>query len=129
MSSATSVNDALTDYLAGRMTAEKVATVVAAEYYRDTGNGKRETWRPIMDVIERAHPGVVELRASEERPGFGLRLAERPFPKRYEPELRQAAESVLQTFPVARVPFPEGPAGRPGLLRRIVAAVRRLFSA
>ena len=129
MSSASSVNDALSDYLAGRMTAEKVVTMVAAEYYRDTRHGKRETWRPIMDVIERAHPGVVELKASEGRPGFYVRLAERPFPKRYEGELRQAVERVFGTSPVSRVPFPEERPAKLGLLERIVAAVRRLFSA
>ena len=129
MSSVSSVNDALADYLAGRLTAEQLVGVVAAEYYRDTRNGKRETLRPIMDVIERAHPGVVQLTATEQRPGFDVRLAERPFPKRYEVDLRRAVESVLQTFPVSRVPFPKAATGKPGLLRRIVAAIRNIFSA
>jgi hypothetical protein len=129
MSSAPSVNDALTGYAAGRVTAEQLVGVVAAEYYRETRNGKRETWRPIIDVIERAHPGVVELTASEERPGFDVRLAERPFPKRYEAELRQAVETVLQTFPVSRVPFPEESTSKPGLVHRIVLAIRKLVSA
>jgi hypothetical protein len=129
MSSATSVNDALSGYLAGRVSADRLAAVVAAEYYRETRNGKRETWRPIMEIVERAHPGVVELTASEQQPGFEVRLAERPFPKRYEAELRQAVESILRTFPVSRVPCPEEAARKPGLLHRIVAAVRKLFSA
>lgn len=128
-SSASSVNDALTAYLAGRLPAERLVAVVAGRYYRETGVGKRETWRPIIDIIERAHPGVVELTGSEQRPGFDVRLAERPFPKRYEAELRDAVESVLRTFPVPRVPVPEEPARKPGLLRRIVTAVRKLLSA
>lgn len=129
MSSASSVNSALADYVAGRLTADKIVAAVTAEYYRDTGNGKRETLRPIMDVIERAHPGIVELRSSDRGPGFDVSLAERPFPKRYEAELKEAVESVLQTFPVSRVPFPEKRPAKLGLLGRIVAAVRRLFSA
>ena len=126
MSSATSINDVLSGYLAGKVTAERVVAAVAAEYYRESGNGKRETWRPIVDVIERAHPGIVELTGSQEKPGFAVRLAERPFPQRYEAELRQATERVLMnTFPVSRVPNPE----KPGLLKRIVAAIRRVFNA
>ncbi len=126
MSSATSINDVLSGFLAGKVTAERVVAVVAAGYYRETGNGKRETWRPIVDVIERAHPGIVELTGNQEKPGFAVRLVERPFPKQYEAELRQATERVLMnTFPVSRVSHPE----KPGLLKRIVAAVRKLFSA
>ena len=129
MSSGSSVNDTLRAYLAGEVTAAQLSVVVAGEYYRETRNGKRETLQAIMDVVERAHPGIVELKASEQSPGFDVRLAERPFPKRYESELREAVEQVLNTFPVSRVPFPDQPAQRPGLLRRIVAAVRRLFRA
>ena len=129
MSSASSVNDALTGYLAGELTAEQLVAAVTAAYYRDTGHGKRETLRPIIDVVDRAHPGVVELTASDQRPGFDVRMAERRFPKRYQAELKQAVESVLQTFPVSRVAFPEGRPARVGLLGRIVATVRRLFSA
>ena len=129
MSSAISVNDAINAYAAGKMAAEQLVAVVTADYYRATRNGKRETWRPIIDVIERAHPGVVELSASEGGPGFDVRLAERPFPKRYEAELRRAVERVLETVPVSRIAFPEGPARKSGLLQRIVTAVRRLFSA
>lgn len=129
MSSDWSADDLLAGYLAGRLTAGQLAAAVTAEYYRETRNGKPETLRAIIEVIERAHPGVVELQASEQRPGFAVRLAERPFPKRYEAELRQAVERTLQTFPVARVPFPEEASRTPGLLQRIVAAIRRVFSA
>jgi hypothetical protein len=129
MSSAISVSETLQAYLAGQASAAQLSAVVAAAYYREMGNGKRETLQPIIDVIERAHPGVVELKAADQSPGFDVRLAERPFPKRHESELRQAVEQVLETFPVSRIPFPEQPSTKPGLFRRIVAAVRRLFSA
>lgn len=129
MSSASSVRDALEAYVAGRLTAEQLVAAVTLDYYRDTGNGKRETWRPILDVVERAHPGVVELTASDQRPGFAVRLAERPFPKRYEAELRRAVENVLQAVPVSAAPSPAEAVRAPGLIHRIVAAVRKLFNA
>lgn len=125
MSSASSVNAALAGYLAGQLTADHLINAVSAEYYRATGNGKRETLRPIIDVIERAHPGVVELKESEGSPGFDVRLAERPFPKRYESELKDVVRAVLAN--VATEPLPA--AAKPGLLRRIVAAVRKMFTA
>ena len=80
-----------------------------------------------MNVIERAHPGFIELAGSTEKPGFEVRLAQRPFPREYEGALREAAQAALSghigaTFPVSRVPIP-------GLVGRIVAAIRRLFSA
>ncbi len=127
MSSASSA-DHLTAYLTGQLTAEQLVAAVTAEFYQNGRNGKRETWRPILDVVERAHPGVVELTASEQEPGFDVRLAERPFPKRYEAELRRAVETVLQTLPASGVPFPAEVGRKPGFLDRIVAAVRRLFN-
>ena len=125
-SSASSADTLLTAFLGGQASAEQLVRAVAAEYYRETRNGTRETWRPIMDVIERAHPGIVELAASPERPGFAVTLAERPFPKRFEPQLRAAAEQVAGSLPVSRVPFPE-PTPKAGLFRRILAAIRRVF--
>lgn len=122
MSSASSVNDALTAYLAGRVTAEKVVAVVAAEYYQRRGMGNGDWLRPVIEVIERAHPGIVELSAATESPGFSVRLAERPFPKRFEDQLRQAVEAATVTIPHSPVPAP-------GLLARIVRAIRRAFSA
>ena len=127
MSSASSA-DRLTAYLTGQLTAEQLVAAVTAEFYQNGRNGKRETWRPILDVVERAHPGVVELTASEQQPGFDVRLAERPFPKRYEAELRRAVETVLRTLPASGVPFPAEVGRKPGFLDRIVAAVRRLFN-
>ena len=64
-------------------------------YYRDALNGKREMLRPLIDVIDRASPGIVELGTVQGGSGFDVRLAERPFPKQYEPQLREAAATVL----------------------------------
>jgi hypothetical protein len=89
------VKEALEAYVAGRVKAERLVVAVAAEYYRDTRNGKRETLRPLIDVIDRASPGIVELGTATGGPGFDVRLAERPFPKQYEAQLREAAEAVL----------------------------------
>src|SRR6266480_7276033 len=84
------VKDALESYVAGRVKAERLVVTVAAEYYRDTGNGKRETLRPLIDVIDRASPGIVELGIAPGGSGFEVRLVERPFPKQHEAELRRA---------------------------------------
>jgi len=129
MSSASSADDLLAGYLAGRVTAEQLVAAVTATYYQDAGNGTRDTLRPVIDVIERAHPGVVELTGSADRPGFAVRLAERQFPKRYEGELRSAVTAALQSHPASRISHPVQTAREPGLFRRIVAAVRNLFSA
>ena len=122
MSSATSVNEALTDYLAGRVTAEQLVGTVTAAYYREPGTGNGEWLKPVIEVIERAHPGVVELAGSAEKPGFAVRLAERRFPKRLERDLRGAVQTIVGA------PSPSvGPAR--GILSRVFGAVRRLFTA
>lgn len=120
MSSASSANP-LAAYLAGQLTAEQLVGVVAAAYYGEQGARSREQWRPIMDVIERAHPGFVELSGNAQKPGFAVRLAERPFPKRYEADLRQAIATVV-TAPSSVLPAP-------GWFARILNAVRRVFTA
>src|SRR5260370_16384602 len=56
---------------------------------------KAEGLRPVIDVIERAAPGMVELVGSPDRPGFEIRLPHREFPKAYEPHLRRAAAAPL----------------------------------
>src|SRR5439155_12145364 len=89
------VKEALEAYVAGRVKAERLVVAVAAEYYRDALNGKREILRPLIDLIDRASPGIVELGTVQGGSGFDVRLAERPFPKQHEPELRRAAEAVL----------------------------------
>ena len=125
-----SVNSALTDFAAGRMTAQQLVGVVVAVYYgaRDSGLGAR--LKPLMEIIERAHPGVVDLSGSSEKPGFGVRLAERPFPKRYEGELREAVQMVVGAQHAAplRNPPPSVVPAR-GIFSRLIGAVRRLFTA
>ena len=130
MSSASSVNDALTGYLAGRVTADLVVATVAAEYYRDARGGMRDALKPVIEVIERAHPGVVELSGSQERPGFAVRLTDRPFPKRYEGELREAVGVLVEAQRAAPLhnPSPSVVPAR-GILSRFLGAVRRLFTA
>lgn len=124
-SSAGSVNDTLAGYLAGRVTAEAMVAVVAATYW-EPGAGSRERFQPMMEIIERAHPGVVTLAAAEGRPGFAIQLSGRPFPKQYEDQLRQAVQAVIdqagRTAPSSLVPAPS-------LFTRILRAVRSLFSA
>jgi len=123
MSSGSSVNDALTGYLAGQVTAEKVVSVVAAEYYATGGVGSGEWLVPLIDIIERAHPGIVELQGTTDKPGFAVRLQERPFPPQWERALREAAEKV------AGITTNHSPLPTPGFFARIVRAIRRVFSA
>ena len=89
------VRDALESYVAGRGKAERLVIAVSAAYYGDARNGQRESLQPLIDVIDRASPGIVELGTAQGGSGFDVRLAERPFPKQHEPELRRAAEAVL----------------------------------
>ncbi|MGH7569214.1 MAG: hypothetical protein ACREL9_09625 [Gemmatimonadales bacterium] len=127
MSSASSpVRETLDGFVAGRVTAQRVVAVVTAEYYGERGAGSRERLRPMMDVIEQAHPGVVDLAGTTDRPGFAVRLAERPFPKEYEGRLRDAAQAVLAR---GASPAPGSPFPAPGLWSRLSAAIRRVFSA
>src|SRR5213595_3499179 len=90
-----SVRREVEGFVAGRVKAERLVIAVAAAYYREAGNGKRETLRPLIDVIDRASPGIVEVGIVPGGAGFDIRLAERPFPKQYEAQLREAAETVL----------------------------------
>ncbi len=127
MSSASSIRDALAAYVAGRVQAEPVVAAVAEAYYGKGGKGTGVGLRPLVDVIERAAPGVVELARTADRPGFAVTLAARPFPKEYEAALRRAAESYLEAGDVGR--GKEEGVAAPGLVRRVLASVRRLFSA
>jgi len=90
-----SVRQELEGFVAGRVKPERVVIAVSAAYYGERGNGKRETLRPLIDVIDRASPGIVELGIVAGGAGFEIRLAERPFPREYEAQLREAAEAVL----------------------------------
>jgi len=103
--------------------AERVVEAVAAAYYdRDAGSGVREALRPMVELVERAHPGVIHLTGTGDKPGFAVRLAERPFPKEHEVGLRAAATKLLGTHPASPIPHP-------GLFSRLYTAVRRLFTA
>jgi len=127
MSSASSVNEALTGYAAGRVTAQQLVAVVAAAYYGDGHSGLGTRLKPLMEIIERAHPGVVELSGNGEKPGYAIRLAERPFPKRHEAELREAVQNIVGAQPAA--PNPEPPAPSPSFIARIIRAIRNVFTA
>lgn len=128
MLSGTSVNSALADYAAGRMTAQQLVGVVAAEYWiQEPGSRSRELLRPIMEVIEKAHPGIVALSGSSAKPGFAVQLAERPFPKRYDADLRTVVQAVVLQ-PVDS-PDPGSRLQSPGFFTRIVRAIRKVFSA
>src|SRR5437667_10159908 len=94
-SASSPIKDALESYVAGRVKAERLVIAVSAAYYRDARNGQRESLQPLIDVIDRASPGIVELGTATSGPGFDIRLAARPFPKQYEAQLREAAEVVL----------------------------------
>ena len=90
-----SVRRELEGFVAGRVKAERLVIAVSTAYYREAGNGKREELRPLIDVIDRASPGIVELGIVPSGAGFEIRLAERRFPRQYEAELLRAAEAVL----------------------------------
>src|SRR5579884_353990 len=121
--------DALEGYLAGRVPAEQLVIAVAAAYYGEAARGERERLRPLVEVIDRAAPGVVELAGIAERPGFAIRVVERPFPPAYEAELRRAVAACLAGEPRARpLAAPAGGAGVvPGVLGRVLGVLRRLW--
>ena len=123
------VRDALESYVAGRVKAERLVIAVSTEYYREARDGRREALRPLIDVIDRASPGIVELGTVQGGSGFDVRLAERPFPKQHEQELRRAAEAVLSGGGM-REAGRVNPAAAPHPASRIshlVSWIRRLF--
>jgi hypothetical protein len=122
--------DAIASYLAGRIKAERLVIAVAAEYYRNAGRGRRHTLQPLIDIIDRASPGIVELETAQGGSGFEIRLAERPFPEDAEADLRRAAEACLASHrTTGLLATPPANASHPGMLARIVGAIRRLFTA
>ena len=142
----------LEEFVAGRGTPERVVIAVTVAYYRNTLGAQREALRPLINVIDSASPGIVELGSMTGGRGFEVRLAERPFPREHEDALRRAAELVLRdaNAAVTAEPRPEPapawvriepaplepppptaappPPPAPGLVGRILGAVRRLFS-
>ncbi len=123
------VNEALEAYVAGRVKAERLVIAVSAAYYRESRNGTREALQPLMDVIDRASPGIVELGTVQGGSGFDVRLAERPFPKQHEPELRRAAEAVLSGCEMRDAGGVKSEEATPPASRipRLVSWLRRLF--
>jgi hypothetical protein len=141
-SASSAVRTLLAGYLDGRVPADRLIPALAAEYYRTGDQPTRDALRPIMDVIERAAPGVGQLARTAGGAGFEIRLAERMFPASDEAELRRAVSSTLGAWggdggkaaAGATSPGEGSPAGQraseaPGFLTRIFQAVRRLFSA
>jgi hypothetical protein len=131
------VSETLEGYVAGRVNAERLVIAIAAAYYGREGTpGVRDGLGPLIEIIDRASPGIVELGGVGEGGGeggagggFDIRLAERSFPKQHEPVLRRAVEAYLathRTTGVIHIPTAGLPA--PGVLARIVGAIRRLFS-
>jgi len=143
-SASSAVRTLLAGYLDGRVPADRLIPALAAEYYRTGDQRTRDALRPIMEVIERAAPGVGQLARTAGGAGFDIRLAERTFPASDEAELRRAVSSTLGAWGsggggggTAAVGTPAGEGVRegqrapeaPGFLTRIFQAVRRLFSA
>jgi len=131
------VKDALESYVAGRVKPERLVIAISAAYYGDSTNGNRESLQPLIDVIDRASPGIVELGTVQGGSGFAISLAERPFPKQYEAELRRAAEAVLRGTGVFGGATDVGaqhaaplPNAKPSssMIARLVRAVLRVFT-
>jgi len=124
----------LAGFVAGRIPAQRLVPAIAAEYYRSPDAKKRAALRPVMEVIERAAPGVARLARTESGAGFDIQQAERPFPEAFEAPLREAAVGALAGWgaaPVMATPAVPGtePAEQPGFWSRLIGRVRRLFSA
>jgi len=128
MSSASSAaRDLLAAYVAGRVPAVRLVPAIAVEYYRSPDARHRAALRPVMDVIERAAPGVARLARTESGAGFDIQLAERPFPDTFETSLKEAAADALAGWGTAGS---ANAAGREfGFWSRLIGRVRRLFSA
>jgi hypothetical protein len=123
-----SVSEAVAGFVAGRVKAERLVIAVTTAYYGRDGQGTSDGLRPLIDIIDRAAPGIVELGTDGSEPGFGIRLAERPFPKQYEAELRRAAQAYLARHGGEDVQQ-AGLSHRTAGFARLFATIRRLFTA
>jgi hypothetical protein len=125
-SSSSAAKELLAAYVAGRVPAVRLVPAIAVEYYRSPDAQQRAALRPVMDVIERAAPGVARLARTESGAGFDIQLAERPFPETFETSLKEAAAGALEQW---GTPPPAGSATGSGFWGRLLDRVRRLFSA
>ena len=126
-SSSSAAKELLAAYVAGRVPAVRLVPAIAVEYYRSPDTKQRAALRPVMDIIERAAPGVARLARTESGAGFDIQLAERPFPETFETSLKEAATDALAGW---GTPAAAGEAGAgSGFWSRLIDRVRRLFSA
>lgn len=125
-SSSSAAKELLAAYVAGRVPAVRLVPAIAVEYYRSPDAKQRAALRPVMDVIERAAPGVARLARTESGAGFDIQLAERPFPETFETSLKQAAAGALEQW---GTPPPVVGAAGSGFWGRLFDRVRRIFSA
>lgn len=128
MSSASSVRALLEGFAAGRVSAGQVARAVAAAYY-DAPHAAPQPLRELAELIEREAPGMVELAARSDGPGFDVRAAARPLPDHLERELRRLAPALLTgAWGEAPRAAPLAAATGQGWWGRLVRAMRRVFS-
>lgn len=128
-SGSSAARELLAAYVAGRVPADRLVPAIAAEYYGSPDARQRTALRPLMEVIERAAPGVARLARTEAGAGFDIQLAERPFPETFESSLKEAATSVLAGAWGAAPGAAAEVATGLGFWSRLVGRVRRLFSA
>src|SRR5947209_20413079 len=107
MSSA--VRETLTAYVAGRVKADHVVTVVTAAYYRNGGGRRREALRPVLDVIERASPGVVELAGDLRARGSAFGRGGGRFPSHVSPACLRRSGPIWARVSLAGLPALFGP--------------------
>ena len=129
------VNHVLAEYVAGRTgVGDLVRAVRAAHYGADARSDP--TWRALVETIERALPGKLELSSAAGSPGFALTPLEESVSQVHQTQLREAVQAVLAALPSVDAPArptsrPDAPRpsnrARPPLWRRIVRAVGRLF--
>jgi len=123
------VNQVLADYVAGRAGVGELVRAVRTAHYGAAARAE-PAWQALVETIERAVPGMLELSSTAGTPGFALRPLEDSVSTAHEAQLREAAQAVLAALPsggdAARVSA-QPLAVRPPLWRRIVRTVRRLF--
>lgn len=135
------VSQVLADYVAGRATAEALVRAVRAAHYGEATRTE-PAWHALVETIERAMPGTLELTGTTDAPGFALRPLARPVAGPEEAELRAAARQALAALALSGTPAlgtpvtaPAPPGSPPGrrtggsLWARVLRGLRRLFSA